>query len=82
MAESTIRQRDWEVGAESVGRVTDPRYAGGDVTSSEDGHGMVSRLLQAWGDNLCPRSVKVWWKRKLCPVSVNGSGIRQQKERR
>lgn len=72
MVESTLWQRDWKVGTESVGRVSETRHSCCDVTACEDGHGMVSRLLQAWRNNLYPRTLEVRWKHQFSTIPVNG----------
>ena len=72
----TLRARDWQVGAESVGRTQYERKHRRYVASGSDGYQMVPRVhLRKSRDTFCSRAAEIRKRNKQRTVSEHGCGL-------
>lgn len=78
MVKPSVWQRDWKMGAESLGRVAETRNHGCLPFTSKNRYRLVSRLLPEGKDNVHPWSVTVLRSSLECAISFNGCCVRRR----
>ena len=73
VCESTLRQRNREMGEEMLGRSTEGQYRSCGTSSGKDGHKVVPRVhLLRGGDLVCQRQIEIRGWQELSTISEHG----------